>query len=197
SSNSGGSNREQQPAFAVQCTHVGRLRSHVGPLRSVVAAATPIAEGTLPKATQSIAPAVRRYVYHRDRGRCVVPGCSFGGFLDVHHLNPPAEGGGHDPENLVTLCEGHHTALHRGQLSIEGSPSTKLRFLRADGTEYTDPPSVRAIAVGEQVFGALRRLGFSERQARSAVRRVLETAETLCTATLLRAALGVLTAPRG
>ncbi|MFO7181616.1 MAG: HNH endonuclease [Pseudomonadota bacterium] len=147
----------------------------------------------LPKATQSVAPAVRRYVHHRDRGRCVVPGCNFGAFLDVHHLNPRAEGGGHDPENLVTLCDGHHTALHTGQLSLEGSPSTKLRFLRADGTKYTDPPSARAIAAGEQVFGALRTLGFSERQSKSAVKHVLETAETPCPATLLRAALALLT----
>nr|PZN24244.1 MAG: hypothetical protein DIU78_12475 [Pseudomonadota bacterium] len=182
----------------VQHTHVGPVHSHAGPARSAVAVARPIAAAAhLPKATQSIAPAVRRHVYHRDRGRCVVPGCNFGGFLDVHHLNPRAEGGGHDTENLVTLCEGHHKALHTGQLWIEGSPSKKLRFLRADGTKYTDPPSARTIAVGEQVFGALRGLGFSERQARSAVRHVLETAETLCASTLLRAALVWLSAPLG
>nr|PZN28632.1 MAG: hypothetical protein DIU78_02135 [Pseudomonadota bacterium] len=46
----------------------------------------------------------------------------------------------------------------------------------------------------EHVFGALRNLGFSERESRSAVRRVLETAETRCPKTLLRAALVLLTA---
>nr|PZN21940.1 MAG: hypothetical protein DIU78_16565 [Pseudomonadota bacterium] len=198
SSNSRVSNRERQPASTAQCAHVGELRAHAGPLRSAMTAATPIAAAThLRKATQTIAPAVRRHVYHRDRGRCVVPGCNFGGFLDIHHLNPRAEGGGHHPENLVTLCQGHHSLLHTGQLAIEGSPSTGLRFLRADGTEYTDLPSARAVAVGKQVFGALRRLGFSERHARSAVRRALEAVETPCAATLLRAALSALTTPHG
>src|SRR5690606_23933310 len=98
----------------------------------------------------------------------------------------------HEPDNLVTLCAGHHTALHAGQLSIEGRPSTTLRFLRADGTRYTEAPSARAVAVGKQVVGALRGLGFSERDSRTAVARVLEAAETRCSAALLRAALAVL-----
>jgi len=145
-----------------------------------------------PRATQTIPPAVRRHVLHRDRGRCVVPGCTHGTYLDVHHLCARAEGGTHEPDNLVTLCAGHHTALHAGQLSIEGRPSTTLRFLRADGTRYTEAPSARAVAVGKQVVGALRGLGFSERDSRTAVARVLEAAETRCSAALLRAALAVL-----
>nr|PZN23591.1 MAG: hypothetical protein DIU78_13630 [Pseudomonadota bacterium] len=136
---------------------------------------------------------MRRHVYHRDRGRCVVPGCRFGRFLDAHHLCPQAEGGTHETENLVMLCGNHHIDVYLGPLSIEGSPSTKLRFLRADGSQYTETPSARAVAVGEQVFGALRSFGFSDRESRGAVKRVLETAETLCSKALLRAALALLT----
>ncbi|HLV66455.1 MAG TPA: HNH endonuclease [Polyangiaceae bacterium] len=140
---------------------------------------------------------MRRYVLHRDHGRCVVPGCAHGSFLDVHHLCARAEGGTHEPDNLVTLCAGHHAALHAGQLSIEGRPSTTLRFLRADGKSYTEPPSARSVAVSGRVIRGLRGLGFSERESKTAVARVLETAETLCAATLLRAALAVLSASQG
>jgi len=159
-------------------------------------ATSPRKGARLPKATQTIPPAVRRHVVHRDRGRCVVPGCTHATFVDGHHLWPRAEGGTHDPDNLVTVCANHHIALHAGRLTIEGSPSTKLRFLRADGSLYTEAPSARAVAVAEQVFGALRRLGFSERESKAAVARVLKTAETPCAETLLRAALAVLTPSR-
>lgn len=56
-------------------------------------------------------------------------------------------------------------------------------------------PSARSVAAGEQVFRALRRLGFPERDSKTAVARVLETAETLCAASLLRAAITGLTVP--
>ena len=49
------------------------------------------AEGLGPKparATQSIAPSVRRWVLRRDRGSCVLPGSSNASFLDVHHIRP-------------------------------------------------------------------------------------------------------------
>jgi hypothetical protein len=62
------------------------------------------------RATQTIPPAVRREVLRRDRRRCVVPGCRNHIFLDVHHLDPRAEGGGHDPERLASLCGCHHPA---------------------------------------------------------------------------------------
>ncbi len=172
--------------------HVGDLRSHRDP-------PPPANDATarLPKATQAIPPAVRRHVVHRDHGRCVVPGCAHGKFLDVHHLRARAEGGTHEPDNLVVLCAGHHTALHAGRLSIEGRPSTKLRFLRADGTDYTEPPSARTVAASEQVIRGLRRLGFPERDSKRAVARALATIEPLCAETLLRAALTVLSGPLG
>ncbi|HLV66028.1 MAG TPA: HNH endonuclease [Polyangiaceae bacterium] len=137
---------------------------------------------------------MRRHVLHRDHGRCVVPGCSHGKFLDVHHLCARAEGGTHEPDNLVTLCAGHHAALHAGQLSIAGRPSTKLRFSRADGKSYTEPPSARSIAVSEQVIRGLCRLGFSERESKAAVAHGIEAVETPCPEAVLRAALAVLSA---
>jgi hypothetical protein len=50
------------------------------------------------RAAQSIPPAVRRLVMQRDSGRCCVPGCRHSIFVDVHHIDPRAENGGHEPE---------------------------------------------------------------------------------------------------
>jgi len=68
------------------------------------------------RATQTTPPAVRRAVLRRDSRCCRVPGCRHTRYVDVHHLDPRAEGGGHEPENLITLCGAHHRALHRGEI---------------------------------------------------------------------------------
>lgn len=87
-------------------------------------------------ATQSIPPAVRRFVVSRQHGRCGVPGCSIAVFTDVHHVTFRSEGGTHDPEGLILLCGAHHRALHRGMLRIDGTWSTGLRYSHADGRPY-------------------------------------------------------------
>jgi hypothetical protein len=86
------------------------------------------------RATQSIPPATRRAVLRRDGARCTVTGCRHATFVDVHHVVPRADGGAHASENLITLCSAHHRAIHRGNLFVEGTPSTGLRFRHADGT---------------------------------------------------------------
>jgi hypothetical protein len=58
----------------------GGGRTHVGPAR----------------ASQTVPPRVRRFVLRRDHESCVVPGCRCHRYLDVHHIDPRAEGGGHD-----------------------------------------------------------------------------------------------------
>jgi hypothetical protein len=123
------------------------------------------------KATQTIPPAVRRAVLRRDQHRCQVPGCRHATFVDVHHIQPRDEGGGHEPENLLTLCGAHHRACHRGALSIEGSAQTALRFSHADGTEYCAALSANGAEVQPRAFRALRALGFGEREARLALRQ--------------------------
>ena len=56
------------------------------------------------RAAQTIAPAVRREVMRRDRGRCRVPGCRAAAWVDVHHIVPKSCGGTHEAENLVVVC---------------------------------------------------------------------------------------------
>jgi hypothetical protein len=121
------------------------------------------------RATQDVPPAVRRLVLRRDHGHCVVPGCKHATWLDVHHIRAREEGGGHEPENLITVCGAHHRALHRGRLGVEGTPASGLTFRHADGSAYG---RVRAPAVadaGAKAFQALRTLGFRESEVRWAL----------------------------
>ncbi len=142
-------------------THVG------GPLPGE---RQPPVESRPKRASQTIPPAVRRAVLLRDRHCCQVPGCKHATFVDVHHLRAREDGGGHDSDNLLTLCGAHHRACHRGELLIEKSASGGLGFWHADGTAYGGLPSAGEADVATQTFRGLRSLGFGERETRDAVR---------------------------
>jgi hypothetical protein len=143
-----------------------------------------------PRAQQEIPPAFRRQVLRRDQHCCVFPGCRHATFVDVHHIEPRAEGGTHDPENLVTVCSAHHRAIHRGQVSVTGTASA-LRIGHADGTAYGGKVVPSQVDLRARAFRALRRLGFGERE----VRRALQGAPPVPTVeALVRAALHALTA---
>ena len=141
-------------------------------------------------AIQDTPPAIRRQVFWRDRGRCVVPGCHNATFVDLHHLDLRSEGGSNDPDNLVVLCGAHHAALHRGRLRIDGTVSTGLRVRHADGTAYGFTPSPVLAEASAKAFAGLRSLGFSERTARASLEHAPSSAPANATAqTLLRSAV--------
>ena len=149
-----------------------------------------------PSARQAVPPAVRRLVLHRDGKRCVVPGCSHAVFLDLHHLDLRSEGGGHEPDSLVTLCSAHHRALHRGSLIIEGRSVTALVFRHADGSAYRGAVSARAASAHQQAFAALRGLGFREGDVKKVLARLWTEVglDSGSVEEVVRAALRVLTA---
>jgi hypothetical protein len=62
--------------------------------------------------TTTVPPRIRRQVLGRDRHRCQAPGCDRTRFLEVHHLTPRSRGGGHHPDNLITLCGSCHRLWH-------------------------------------------------------------------------------------
>jgi hypothetical protein len=167
-------NRDDEAAPVEETTHVG-----IGPTPAVVAepahvnsaSAAPAARPSR-RARQDIPPAVRREVMRRDGGRCVVPGCRNGVFLDVHHIKLRSEGGDHDPDLLVVICSAHHRAAHRGQLIIEGRVSTGLRFRHADGSRYGSDVEPQMAHAHAQAFRALRILGFRDEETRRALARV-------------------------
>jgi hypothetical protein len=105
----------------------------------------------------------------RDRHRCQLPGCRHATFVDVHHLRAREVGGGHDLENLLTLCGAHHRACHRGDLLIVRSASGGLGFWHADGTAYGGRPNTSEVDLVAKTVRGLRNLGFGEREARDAV----------------------------
>jgi len=37
-------------------------------------------------------------------------------FIEIHHIHQHADGGSNEVENLITLCNVHHDAVHRGEL---------------------------------------------------------------------------------
>ena len=111
---------------------------HIGPVESVqVGTSTHMGNGARSRATQSIAPAVRRKVVHRDGGRCKVPGCRHIHFLDIHHIEPRADGGDHDPD-ASSCCVACITAL-----SIAVSSSCPDGYL---GASSFNTPMARSTA---------------------------------------------------
>lgn len=91
------------------------------------------------RASQAVAPGVRRAVLVRDRHRCRVPGCRSSSFLHVHHIRWQCHGGDHTAENLVTLCGAHHAAVHAYRLVVRG-PGSAVRFEGPNGEAYGAPP---------------------------------------------------------
>jgi predicted nucleic acid-binding protein len=145
------------------------------------------------RATQSIPPSVRREVLRRDRGCCVVPGCTHGSFLDVHHIKPREEGGGHDAAQLATLCGAHHAAVHQGRIVIEGHASERLAFFHADGTSYGGTVSPEIVDLKTKAFQALRHMGFKETEARWALDAVKTHVGAMTLESILKHALLALT----
>jgi hypothetical protein len=81
-------------------------------------------------------------VIARDGG-CGVDGCQSRYRLQVHHIQPKADNGDHDLDNLVTLCWfHHHTIIHGLGYRIDPtSPKQRLRFHRRTPTRAgPDPP---------------------------------------------------------
>ena len=65
----------------------------------------------------------RRLTRHRDL-TCRFPGCARTRGLQLHHIIPWSHGGPTDTANLVHLCTGatgHHNAVHRGDITIDGN----------------------------------------------------------------------------
>ena len=64
----------------------------------------------------------RRLITDRDRG-CRFPGCPTTRFVEIHHLNPWADGGATDEHNQISLCTVHHDGIDRGDHTITGDPT--------------------------------------------------------------------------
>ena len=149
------------------------------------------------RATSAVPPATERAVKQRDGHRCSVPGCRSARFLHVHHVVWRSHGGGHEMENLTTLCGGHHGAVHRGEITITGR-APQLVVTRSFEVPHVGErarrvgvrrnlPCVEDAVVRDAVL-ALTTLGFAKAEARRAVDTALED-EPASLEALVRAAL--------
>lgn len=105
----------------------------------------------------------RRIVMHRDGLRCVVPGCRCRLWLDVHHLQARSLGGGHEVENLATVCSTHHRLIHEGVLGLIRLPDGRFEVRLARGQPWVgEGPtwgsrSWRRVGEGGMAVGSLAR----------------------------------------
>ena len=111
----------------------------------------------------------RQEVFRREHGRCAVPGCRSARHLAIHHLD-------HDPsnhalDNLVLLCDGHHTLHHDRKLRIDRRDGA-LVFAHADGRPYGTPPPSASDDL-PLIARTLEKMGFDRRSSRAAVERAV------------------------
>ncbi len=80
---------------------------------------------------EAIPPAVRAFVLKRDHGSCQIDGCRSRYRIQPHHVRRRADGGDHDPDNLVSLCwYHHHVAIHMIGMRLDPqSPKHRRRLL--------------------------------------------------------------------
>ena len=106
------------------------------------------------RASQDIPPSVARFVWHRDGGRCRVPGCRSARGLELHHVVHRADGGSHDALNIVLTCSSCHQAHHAGVLTISGTADALEVRRREPSVRAGD---ARATSVNPSVNAADRR----------------------------------------
>ncbi len=82
------------------------------------------------RAVQDVPPAIARFVWRRDHGRCQTAGCRSARGLELHHIVARADGGGHEPSNLTLRCSACHAAHHAGALTIRGTAPDQLETRR-------------------------------------------------------------------
>ena len=83
----------------------------------------------LGRSKRLVSKAQRRALLIRDR-MCRYPGCHQIRHLKAHHRVPWSLGGSTDMDNLILLCQWHHTAVHEGGVTITGD---------SDGWVFTKP----------------------------------------------------------
>ena len=78
------------------------------------------------RASHRVPPAVMRFVFMRDGGRCQTPGCRSTVGVQFHHIDPQCEGGPHTPENGTSRCFACHAAIHHSKLVVTGTAPHQL-----------------------------------------------------------------------
>jgi len=80
----------------------------------------------------------RKEVLARDDGMCQY--CGSERNVDVHHIKPTRNGGGHEPDNLITLCHSCHKLSH--SIVPDGRNPVDAMSEQGVPTRYVDDPRV-------------------------------------------------------
>lgn len=92
----------------------------------------PIQVRPVPRGT--VTPALRKKIFHRDRGVCRTPGCRHSMFLEIHHIKAISEGGGNDESNMILICAAYHKHVHEKRMKIMGGhPDTEFFHIDPSG----------------------------------------------------------------
>ena len=70
---------------------------------------------------------VKAYVLSRDSYQCQCKKKGCNDKLQVHHIKFRSNGGSDVPNNLITLCEKHHKALHAGKFDLKVKSHKSLK----------------------------------------------------------------------
>lgn len=69
--------------------------------------------------SRCISTKIKKYVINKTGGKCA---CCNRQATTLHHTNRFAQHHEHDPDNLVSLCDGHHQLAHLGLIANEHDP---------------------------------------------------------------------------
>ncbi|MDR7329443.1 HNH endonuclease [Corynebacterium guangdongense] len=90
------------------------------------------------KSTRVVPAATEHAVLVASGHRCSTPGCGHQRFLQLHHIEPFAEGGLTNTRNLVALCSGCHSLVTDGLLTIHIDKDPRLlHFRMPNGKSFT------------------------------------------------------------
>ena len=81
---------------------------------------------------------IERAVRARDHDTCRFPGCRNRRFVDIHHVEHWANGGGTAVDQLMLLCAKHHALVHEGSFRIDKDFRDRWTFYRPDGIAVPD-----------------------------------------------------------
>jgi hypothetical protein len=73
---------------------------------------------------------IEKLIYQEANSSCAFCGERDVATLEIHHINPRADGGGNEPENLLLVCGNCHSRITGGVISVHEVYSTKLRLQR-------------------------------------------------------------------
>ena len=94
--------------------------------------------------SRRVAGRLRRAVEARDRGMCRAPGCT-NRATEIHHIRHWANGGPTCLRNLISLCDGHHWAVHEGGFTVVRRSPGRWALLSPSGVVVEPaPPTTQA-----------------------------------------------------